>query len=121
MTKLEVLKSFWVTFSLPSVQSDMDEEATAITSRQDESDRSRRALIELMRDFKRDQAEDVRSAVSPLVKQFQAEVDMLSKRAKAAEKAFFHVYKKMADIADPVRTEARLGLVAKRGNRWLET
>ena len=42
--------------------------------------------------------------VSPLLKNFQNEIDNLSKRSKAAEKAFFDIYKKFFDIADPVPT-----------------
>ena len=42
--------------------------------RQDESDLSRKSLIELMREFKKDKDETVRAAVAPLVKAFQNEV-----------------------------------------------
>ena len=55
-----------------------------------------------MREFKKDKDETVRSAVAPLVKAFQNEVDNLSKRSKAAEKAFFNAYKCVTDISDPV-------------------
>lgn len=52
-------------------------------------------------DFKRDNPEDVRSAVGPLVKSFQNEIDALSRRSKSAEKAFFDIYKQLVDVADP--------------------
>ncbi len=39
-----------------------------------------------------------RLTVAPLLKSFQNEVDSLSKRSKAAEKAFFDIYKKFCDI-----------------------
>ena len=42
--------------------------------------------------------------MAPLLKNFQNEIDNLSKRSKAAEKAFFDIYKKFFDIADPVPT-----------------
>jgi len=38
------------------------------------------------------------------LKSFQNEIDSLSKRSKSAEKAFFDIYKKFCDIADPVPT-----------------
>ena len=87
---------------MPSVQSQLDEVATEIAIRQDESDQSKRTLIEQMRDFKKTQDETTRTAVAPLIKSFQNEVDNLSKRSKSAEKAFFDVYKRLADAADPV-------------------
>jgi homeobox protein cut-like len=55
----------------------------------------------LIRDFKRDNSEEVRSAVGPLVKAFQNEVDSLSRRSKTSEKAFFDIYKQLVDVADP--------------------
>ena len=45
-----------------------------------------------------------RTIVAPLLKSFQNEIDSLSKRSKAAEKAFFDIYKKFFDISDPVPT-----------------
>ena len=79
-TKLQSLATFWQEFDLPRVQSQLDDVATEITTRQDESDLSRQALIEGMRDFKKANSEEVRAAVAPLIKSFQNEVDFLSKR-----------------------------------------
>merc|ERR1712013_716296 len=70
----------------------------------DESDVSREQLIELIRSFKKSNSEETRLVVAPLLKSFQNEMDMLSKRSKSAEKAFFDIYKKFCDIADPVPT-----------------
>ena len=101
MSKLQTLAQFWQTFNLSNVQADLDEVATGITARQDESETSRKLLIELIRDFKKDNSEEVRSAVGPLVKAFQNEVDALSRRSKSSEKAFFDIYKQMVEVADP--------------------
>lgn len=60
MSKLQTLLQFWQAFNLPQVQQGLDLEATEITSRQDESDTSRKQLIELIRDFKKDNSEEVR-------------------------------------------------------------
>ena len=60
MSKLQTLLQFWQTFNLPQVQQGLDLEATEITSRQDESDTSRKQLIELIRDFKKDNSEEIR-------------------------------------------------------------
>ena len=101
-TKLQNLATFWQNFGLSEVQKGLDDVATEITARQDESDVSRKALIELLREFKKSSSEDVRTSCSPVVKSFQNEIDALAKRAKAAEKAFFDVYRTIADIPDPL-------------------
>ena len=101
-TKLQNLATFWQNFGLSEVQKGLDDVATEITARQDESDVSRKALIELLRDFKKSSSEEVRSSCQPVVKSFQNEIDALAKRAKAAEKAFFDIYRTVADIPDPL-------------------
>ena len=81
-TKLQTLATFWQNFGLANVQKGLDEVATDITIQQDESDTSRKALIELLRDFKKTNSDEVKQAVSPVVKTFQNEIDALAKRAK---------------------------------------
>ena len=81
-TKLQTLATFWQNFGIANVQKGLDEVATEITARQDESDTSRKALIELLRDFKKTSSDDVKQSVSPVVKTFQNEIDALAKRAK---------------------------------------
>ena len=101
-TKLQNLTTFWQNFGLAQVQKELDEVATEITSRQDASDASKKALIELLREFKKSSSDEAKQSCQPVVKSFQNEVDALAKRAKAAEKAFFDIYKTMADIPDPL-------------------
>jgi len=103
-TKLQSLTELWQEFNLTGTQKLLDELATEITTKQDESDVSRKQLIELIRTFKKSNSEETRLVVAPLLKSFQNEIDMLSKRSKSAEKAFFDIYKKFCDIADPVPT-----------------
>ncbi len=114
LSKLQTLTQFWQEFDLPALQAALDDVATGITARQDTADEGRKALIDGMRQFKRDNDEAVRAAAAPLVKSFQNEVDSLSRRSKAAEKAFFDVYKRLADVADPVPALAQ-ALEAHRG------
>jgi len=103
-TKLQSLTELWQEFNLTGTQKLLDELATEITTKQDESDVSRKQLIDLIRTFKKSNSEETRLVVAPLLKSFQNEIDMLSKRSKSAEKAFFDIYKKFCDIADPVPT-----------------
>uniref|UniRef100_A0A8K9VER8 Protein CASP n=1 Tax=Oncorhynchus mykiss TaxID=8022 RepID=A0A8K9VER8_ONCMY len=83
-------------------QRELDATATQLANRQDESEQSRKKLIDQSRDFKKNTPEDVRKQVAPLLKSFQGEIDALSKRSKEAEGSFLNVYKRLIDVPDPV-------------------
>uniref|UniRef100_A0A914UI45 Cux N-terminal domain-containing protein n=1 Tax=Plectus sambesii TaxID=2011161 RepID=A0A914UI45_9BILA len=91
----------WKRVNLPALQRKLDDAAADIASRQDEADESRKKLVELSKEFRQKTEEDVRKQVSPLMKTFQAEIDSLTKRSKAAESAFLEVYKQLAEAPDP--------------------
>ncbi|XP_062947654.1 homeobox protein cut-like 1 isoform X5 [Cynocephalus volans] len=80
---------------------ELDATATVLANRQDESEQSRKRLIEQSREFKKNTPEDLRKQVAPLLKSFQGEIDALSKRSKEAEAAFLNVYKRLIDVPDP--------------------
>uniref|UniRef100_A0A8C4Y3F0 Protein CASP n=1 Tax=Gopherus evgoodei TaxID=1825980 RepID=A0A8C4Y3F0_9SAUR len=80
----------------------LDATATVLANRQDESEQSRKKLIEQSREFKKNTPEDLRKQVAPLLKSFQGEIDALGKRSKEAEAAFLNVYKRLIDVPDPV-------------------
>lgn len=96
------MRNFWKEFSLPELQKSLDTTAAELAERQDESDISRKKLVELSRDFKKNTPEDIRKKIAPLLKSFQAEIDALSKRSKASETAFLSIYKKLVDVPDPL-------------------
>lgn len=98
---LKSMFEYWKQFNLPELQKELDGTATDLASRQDDSEVSRKKLVELSREFKKNTPDDVRKLVAPLLKSFQGEVDALSKRSKNAESAFLNVYKKLSDIPDP--------------------
>ncbi|XP_069562442.1 cut-like homeobox 1b isoform X3 [Brachyistius frenatus] len=93
---------YWKRFDLQQLQKELDATATQLANRQDESEQSRKKLIDLSREFKKNTPEDLRKQVAPLLKSFQGEIDALSKRSKEAEAAFLNVYKKIIDVPDPV-------------------
>ncbi|KAL2085088.1 hypothetical protein ACEWY4_018408 [Coilia grayii] len=93
---------YWKHFDLQQLQRELDSTATLLANRQDESEQSRKKLIEQSRDFKKNTPEELRKQVAPLLKSFQAEIDALSKRSKEAEAAFLNVYKRLIDVPDPV-------------------
>ncbi|XP_076336683.1 homeobox protein cut-like 1 isoform X3 [Tachypleus tridentatus] len=92
----------WKKFDLLGFQKDLDARATELANKQEESDISRRKLVELCREFKKNTPEETRRVVAPVLKSFQSEIDSLCRRSKAAEAAFLTVYKKIIDLPDPV-------------------
>ncbi|XP_054373023.1 homeobox protein cut-like 1 isoform X4 [Molothrus aeneus] len=93
---------YWKRFDLQQLQRELDTTATILANRQDESEQSRKKLIEQSREFKKNTPEDLRKQVAPLLKSFQGEIDALGKRSKEAEAAFLNVYKRLIDVPDPV-------------------
>uniref|UniRef100_A0AAQ5ZFH9 Protein CASP n=1 Tax=Amphiprion ocellaris TaxID=80972 RepID=A0AAQ5ZFH9_AMPOC len=91
---------YWKRFDLQQLQKELDATATQLANRQDESEQSRKKLIDLSREFKKNTPEDLRKQVAPLLKSFQGEIDALSKRSKEAEAAFLNVYKKIIDVPE---------------------
>uniref|UniRef100_A0AAR2K8X6 Protein CASP n=1 Tax=Pygocentrus nattereri TaxID=42514 RepID=A0AAR2K8X6_PYGNA len=71
---------------LKNILIELDATATLLANRQDESEQSRKKLIDQSREFKKN----------------TPEIDALSKRSKEAEAAFLNVYKKLIDVPDPV-------------------
>nr|KAF6489194.1 cut like homeobox 1 [Molossus molossus] len=76
---------YWKRFDLQQLQRELDATATVLANRQDESEQSRKRLIEQSREFKKN----------------TPEIDALSKRSKEAEAAFLNVYKRLIDVPDP--------------------
>ncbi|KAL5016643.1 hypothetical protein ScPMuIL_006232 [Solemya velum] len=108
---------YWKKFDLQDLQKELDTTATELANRQDESDISRKRLVEQSREFKKSTPEDLRKLVAPLLKSFQLEVDSLSKRSKASEAAFLSVYKRLIDLPDPVPVLDYTLQVQKRAQR----
>ncbi|KAL1227501.1 Homeobox protein [Trichinella pseudospiralis] len=98
---VEAICEFWKTFDLPALQKELDETAAELANRQDESECSRQKLIENSREYKKNTPEDIRKRATHLLKSFQAEVDWLSKRSKAAEAAFLKLYKQVIEWPNP--------------------
>ncbi|KAI7800678.1 cut-like homeobox 1b isoform X1 [Triplophysa rosa] len=92
---------YWKRFDLQHLQRELDSIATLLASRQDDSEQSRKNLVEQSRHFKKSTPEDLRKLVAPLLKSFQSEIDALSTRSKEAETAFLSVYKRLIDVPDP--------------------
>lgn len=114
--KVQVILNAWKEFDLHNTQQQIDETATQVTAKQDESDLSKKKLVELSKEFKKNTSEETRKQVAPLLKNFQLEIDNLNKRSKFAETAFLNVYKNIIEIVDPVPSlEYCIGIEKKLG------
>ncbi|KAF2348611.1 hypothetical protein FHG87_020635, partial [Trinorchestia longiramus] len=114
--KIQSLLSMWKELDLHNTQQVIDVTATELTTKQDESDVSRKKLVECMKEFKKTTPEDVRRQVAPIIKSFQAEIDNLTRRCKFADAAFLNVYKILVEVPDPVPAlEYCIGLEKKLG------
>uniref|UniRef100_A0AAY4EJL5 Homeobox protein cut-like n=1 Tax=Denticeps clupeoides TaxID=299321 RepID=A0AAY4EJL5_9TELE len=80
---------YWRRFDLQQLQKELDATATALANRQDESEQSRKKLIDQSREFKKNTPE-------------VSKIDALCKRSKESEAAFLNIYKRLIDVPDPV-------------------
>ena len=63
---------------------------------------SRKALTAATKGFRRLPDDEKLPQVKPLLKLYQEEIDALTRRSRAAEKAFVAVFRTLADLPDPV-------------------
>lgn len=79
----------------------MDEQGLRIAENQDNSQKNRRKLAESTRDFKKASPEGKLNLFNSLLKEYQEEIDNLTKRAKFGENAFLNIYQKLYEAPDP--------------------
>ncbi|XP_063722033.1 protein CASP-like isoform X2 [Symsagittifera roscoffensis] len=96
------ITNVWKEFNLVMFQSELDQVATELADRQENSEQSRKKLIEQNKEFKKNSTAETKKQVAPLLKSFQNEIDDLTNRSKAAEAAFLTVYKRIVEAPDPV-------------------
>ncbi|CAF3430775.1 unnamed protein product [Rotaria sp. Silwood1] len=96
------------------INHDLDVTTTEIVSCADESDQSRRKLVELSRGFKKNTNEDVRKAITPILKSFQIEIDSLSKRSKVTKQTFLEIYQHLSELPDPVPIREYIQILQRR-------
>ncbi|GIL55034.1 hypothetical protein Vafri_10686 [Volvox africanus] len=100
VSPLSVVCNFWREFDLEGIRTKLDEIGLKVAEHQEESMQNRRKLAETTREFKRSN-EAVSRTVGPLLKQYQEEIDRLTKRAKHGETAFLDLYQKLYEAPDP--------------------
>eukprot|EP00742_Colponemidia_sp_Colp-10_P010340 GILJ01011351.1.p1 GENE.GILJ01011351.1~~GILJ01011351.1.p1 ORF type:complete len:643 (+),score=162.47 GILJ01011351.1:25-1929(+) len=84
----------------------MEAQGIQIDERQQQGLQSRKKLVEETKAFKSQPPESKVASVGPLLKSYQEEIDVLTKRAKAAETSFLTMYRSFFEAPDPVATLA---------------
>eukprot|EP00124_Ichthyophonus_hoferi_P001179 Ihof_evm5s56 gene=Ihof_evmTU5s56 len=92
----------WEKADLVQQQQDIDVEFHEMARRVGESEKSRKQLVAITRESRRQMTEEVRKALGPILRAYQQEVDSLSKRCKATESAYLKLYNALSDVPDPV-------------------
>ncbi|GAA97019.1 uncharacterized protein L969DRAFT_105582 [Mixia osmundae IAM 14324] len=93
--------STWKEINLTELQRTLDARGLEIVENQKENMVGRKRLAEQTREFRKVPDEEKATSFKGLLKAYQAEIDMLTKRSKIAETAFLHVYKLLAEAPDP--------------------
>uniref|UniRef100_F1KZE9 Protein CASP n=1 Tax=Ascaris suum TaxID=6253 RepID=F1KZE9_ASCSU len=98
---VEAVAKSWSRVDWDNLQIRLNEEVKAIGSRQDDGDQGKRQLIEESAAFRENSDKAIRKAAVPLIKAFQAEVDRLTLRSKAAESTVIDLCRILIQIPDP--------------------
>lgn len=84
---------FWTDLDLEGLRTKLDETGLKIAEYQEESMQNRRKLAESTCEFKKAAGEAANiKGLGPLLKQYQEEIDRLSKRSKHSETIFLELY-----------------------------
>lgn len=98
---LSVVSKYWTELDLESMRSKLDDVGLKIAEHQEEAMQNRRKLAEVTKEYKRTASEAATKGVGPLLKQYQDEIDRLTKRSKHGESAFLELYQKLYEAPDP--------------------
>ncbi|CAD6972262.1 unnamed protein product [Tilletia controversa] len=94
--------SAWRELELPRIQHDLAAQVEPIVDSQRNALLARKALAERTRDFRALPTDEHKlDALKPLLKQYQSEIDALSKRSKAAENSLLQLQTALAPAPDP--------------------
>ena len=91
----------WRDVQFPKVQLELENLCMAFIESQKEALISRKKLAEQTREFKKLATSEQPEASKPLLKAYQTEIDMLTKRAKAAESAVLTLRDQLQNATDP--------------------
>lgn len=91
----------WSKADLTSLQHDLDNSIIEIKDRESGSLESRKLLASETKSFKKLESDEKLGQVNKLIKQYQQEIDSLTKRAKSSEQVLLDLYSKISEAPDP--------------------
>ena len=91
----------WKAIKFADLKQTLQAKCNEVANLQEESELSRKKLIELSRDFKRTTEESVRNQVAPLMKYFQKEIDSLLHRSKTGEGCLLELLQNFVPLPAP--------------------
>ncbi|OQS06274.1 CASP isoform X2 [Thraustotheca clavata] len=99
---VSTVAAFWKGFDLDSKRVMLDAQGVTMQEQKESSLKSRKALAEHTKKFRRLSENEKMTALPQLLKSYQEEIDTLTKRAKFSDNAFFTLYKALYEAPDPV-------------------
>jgi homeobox protein cut-like len=90
----------WSKINLSQLQKELDEQSLQVIQTQAQSFESRKILVEHTKELKKKEDPTIIDFKS-LLKEYQAEIDLINKRSKNAETLFLGLYKVFAEVPDP--------------------
>eukprot|EP00762_Andalucia_godoyi_P006127 ANDGO_00340.mRNA.1 Protein CASP len=94
------LAKSWQQIDLVSVRSELDKVGGSIAEAHERGKNARKQLAESTKEARK-QFPDAMKSINSLVKEYQDEIDHLTKRAKQAETSFLGAYEALSAIQDP--------------------
>ncbi|KAL3236555.1 CCAAT displacement transcription factor COY1 [Nakaseomyces bracarensis] len=91
----------WSKADLSSLQHDLDNSIIEIKDRESGFLESRKLLASETKSFKKLDSDEKLGTINKLIKQYQQEIDSLTKRSKNSEQALLDVYAKISEAPDP--------------------
>ncbi|ODV86921.1 hypothetical protein CANARDRAFT_189874, partial [[Candida] arabinofermentans NRRL YB-2248] len=91
----------WAVIDLPSLQKELDSKGLEIQNSQKESLMGRKELATKTKNWKKLPDDEKMGEINPLLKSYQNEIDVLTKKNKSIENGFFQVYRAIAEAPDP--------------------
>lgn len=93
--------SIWKDINLTDLQQQLNGTAPELLEAQKTAVANRKKLADQTREFKKQPDTNKLESFKPLLKAYQAEIDTLTKRSKAAENAFLNVHSALTSAPDP--------------------
>lgn len=92
----------WSSAEFSNLQKELDTKILEIKEKESASLDSRKELAKETKQFKKLEADEKVSQINKIIKQYQHEVDNLTKRSKFSEQTLFEIYGKLSEAPDPI-------------------